>query len=408
MMEKLNMHAVDPATVGMSAQRLVRITDMVQGYIDRGELAGATTMVIRHGQVAYFAPQGMADIGAGRPMSEDAIVRIYSMSKPITVVAALMLYEQGLFGLNDPISAYIPSFKESQVFGSVGDCGVETVPAAEGITIKQLMMHTSGIIYPGGEDEVGRLWEQASQSHIGEDRRPALNTAELIDVIAGLPLAFQPGTQWRYGHSTDVLSRLIEVLSGMTFGEYLQEALFGPLGMVDTAFWVPEHKLGRLTALYSNKGEEALHLEDAAPNSRWATSPRFESGGGGLVSTIGDYARFGQMLANGGELHGVRILGRKTVELMVTDHLPPHVRPTLTGFDLGGYGFALGVAVMRDPTQANVPTSVGEYWWGGAAGTRLHIDPNEGLVGLFMPQLMDGRRLAVHNQFLALMYAALN
>jgi CubicO group peptidase (beta-lactamase class C family) len=398
----VNMQPVVPESVGLGSERLSHIADLVQGSIDRGEIAGASTLVMRHGQVAYSACQGLADLATRRPLQEDAIFRIWSMTKPIAVVAALMLYEQGRFGLYDPISRYIPSFANSQVLVKVGECGVETVPAVEGITIKQLMTHTSGLIYPGGEDEVARLWAQSYQQ-LGESQYDT-PTGELVDFVAGLPLAFQPGTQWRYGFSIDILGRLVEVLTGQTFGQYLEEAIFAPLGMVDTAFWVPPEKLGRLTTQYTCDADGVLEASDVPPNSRWARPPAFESGGGGLVSTMHDYARFAQMLLNGGELDGVRILGRKTIALMSSEHLAEDLR-SLIG--QRGYCFGLGVRVMCNPSEANIPASAGEYGWAGLASTKFWIDPAEDLIGIIMRQLIDNHGYPLSDQFATLMYAAL-
>ncbi|MBN1400483.1 MAG: beta-lactamase family protein, partial [Anaerolineae bacterium] len=226
---------------------------------------------------------------------------------------------------------------------------------------------------------------------MGADRYD-VPTGELVDFVAGLPLAFQPGTQWRYGFSIDVLGRLIEVLTGQTFGQYLEEAIFRPLGMVDTAFWVPPEKLGRLTTQYTCDADGVLEVSDVPPDSRWARPPAFESGGSGLVSTMHDYARFAQMLLNGGELDGVRILGRKTVGLMASDHISDDLRASFNAFgnqSRRGYGFGLGVRVMRAPAQALFPGSEGEYGWAGLASTKFWIDPAEDLIGIIMRQLID-------------------
>jgi CubicO group peptidase (beta-lactamase class C family) len=396
-------------TVGIDPKILEAIDPIIQHYIDRGQLPGVITQIARRGKIAHQKCFGFADVERKLELRPDAIFRIYSMSKPVTAVAALILFERGFFDLYDPISAYIPSFANSRVLQRVTTSGPSSVPLNREISIRDLFMHTSGLIYPDGKSDLSRLY----QKELARSEGVRMSTEETIDRLASLPLAFHPGERWHYGFSNDVLGRLIEVVTGKSFGEFLREEVFGPLGMNDTGFWVAKEKKDRLAACYEPKDRENkerhdnLKLQDDPQTSELLAQPAFESGGGGMVSTVGDYARFAQMLVNGGSLEDVRILGRKTVKLMARDHLLPAHREDFRKEGHRGYGFGLGVRVMIDPAVDGSNGSVGEFGWQGLASTWVWIDPREEMVGLFMSQLIPERFYPASRQFRTIMYAAL-
>lgn len=316
-----------PEKLGFSAMRLNRITRMLQRYVDEGKLAGMSAAVVRHSELAYRQCIGQMDIASGTPMRPDTLFRIFSMTKPITSVALMMLYEEGRFHLTDPVSRFIPGFEKVQVYASNG----KATKLEREIEIHHVLSHTSGLSYGFDEnDPIDKLYRAANVLRIDE------TAAEKMARLVELPLAFQPGTAWRYSVGTDVAGYLVEVISGMSLDEFLQQRVFAPLGMVDTAFYTPVEKRARLATLYS--ADKAGNLVDVGGGEMdWMAqphSPAFLSGGGGLVSTLDDYVRFCQMLLNRGALNGERLLGRKTVELMTTNHLPASVHPT--GDEAGG------------------------------------------------------------------------
>ena len=382
-----------PEDVGLSTAGLARLGSVMRGEIERGRVPGAVALVARRGRLAYFESYGRRDPRSPDPMARDSIFRIYSMTKPIVSVAAMMLWEEGRFLLSDPIDKYLPELGRRQV-AVVRGAEIELVDAERPITIQDLLRHTSGLTYEfrGG----GPVHKMYTAERIYSRNQ---SNADQVTALAKLPLLHQPGTKWEYSRSTDVLGRLIEVLSGLTLGEYLQRHIFAPLGMVDTAFYVPAPGHGRLAEAFAKDpdtgaGVQLINVHDA---------PKFESGGGGLVSTAGDYARFLQMLLNGGRLDGVRFLSRKTLELMTADHLGP-----ITGAPdllLPGYGFGLGFAVRLQPGIAHVPGSVGQYFWGGLAGTTFWVDPAEALFAIMLIQ-GPGQRDYFRNLFRDLVYAA--
>jgi CubicO group peptidase (beta-lactamase class C family) len=382
-----------PEDVGLSTAGLARLGSVMRGEIERGRVPGAVALVARRGRLAYFESYGRRDPRSPDPMARDSIFRIYSMTKPIVSVAAMMLWEQGRFLLSDPIEKYLPELGRRQV-AVVRGAEIELVDAERPITIQDLLRHTSGLTYEfRGSGPVHKMY---TAERIYSRNQ---SNADQVTSLAKLPLLHQPGTKWEYSRSTDVLGRLIEVLSGLTLGEYLQRHIFAPLGMVDTAFYVPAPGHGRLAEAFAKDpdtgaGVQLINVHDA---------PKFESGGGGLVSTAGDYARFLQMLLNGGRLDGVRFLSRKTLELMTADHLGP-----ITGAPdllLPGYGFGLGFAVRLQPGIAHVPGSVGQYFWGGLAGTTFWVDPAEALFAIMLIQ-GPGQRDYFRNLFRDLVYAA--
>jgi CubicO group peptidase (beta-lactamase class C family) len=382
-----------PEEIGLSTARLNRLTDALRGEIDRGRVPGAVALIARRGKLGYFEALGARDPATAAPMHKDTIFRFYSMTKPIVSVAAMMLWEEGKVLLNDPIAKYIPAFAARKV--AVERHGkVELVPAERDITIQDLLRHTSGFTYEfRGTAPVQKMYMEAKLF-----RRNQTN-AEHAQTLATLPLMHQPGTQWEYSRSTDVVGRLVEVLSGQSLGAFLSERILGPLGMVDTDFHVPPQKHQRLAEAFAKDPESGAAVQLVEVRER----PMFESGGGGLVSTAMDYARFLQMLLNGGTLDGKRLLSRKTIEFMTADHLGP-----VTGASdllIPGYGFGLGFAVRMHAGIAQVPGSVGQYYWGGLAGTTFWVDPAEQLFALMLIQ-GPGQREYYRVLFRDMVYAA--
>lgn len=359
-----------PEQVGLSAERLNRISELIRRDVERGEIPGAVVLVVRRGKIAYYEAFGHRDKANGTPMSKDAIFRIASMTKPFVSIATLMLLEEGRLYLTDPVSKHLPELAKLPVLAAKPDDPAgkpSTVPAEREMTIHDLLRHTSGLAYSwfGKPSPVKELYKTT-----GVEARDQ-TSAEMIEKLAKVPLQNQPGATWEYSVSTDVLGRVIEVVTGKRLGDFLEERLFRPLGMTDTGFWVSSEKHGRI----------AQPLPGEPPMRVLTSQPKFDSGGGGAASTALDFARFSQMLLNRGRIDGVTIVSRKAVELMTADHLGtiPH---TLAP----GYGFGLGVAVRKTDGLAPEPGSVGEYYWLGATGTHFFIDPKEELVAIFLAQ----------------------
>ena len=398
------MDTVKPEKVGFSSERLGRINAVMQRAIDEGKYAGILTMVARHGQIAHLGCFGLMDAEAGKPMQPDTIFRIYSMSKPATSVAAMMLYEEGYFQLNTPVSEFIPGFKDIKVFVRQTESGMELADLEREMTIHDLLTHTSGLSYGFHEDTpVDALYREVRQD-LGEDA----TLEKMVEALITLPLAFQPGQGWRYSFSTDVLGYVVQVVSGQPFDAFLRQWIFEPLGMIDTGFYVPAEKIDRFAAMYEVSDAGELRLLEAPATGKYANPPAFVSGGGGLVSTVHDYVRFAQMLLNAGQLNGVRLLGRKTVELMMMNHLPEALLPFAVNPGeppAWGYGFGLGGKVMMDPARAGILGSLGEYSWSGAASTGFWVDPREEVIGLIMTQLMPYQPLVT--ELRVLVYQAL-
>ncbi len=401
-----------PEDVGLSSERLARIDrHLQQRYVDQKKIAGALTLVARRGAVAHLSPLGMMDLERGKPTAEDTIFRIYSMTKPITSVALMALYEQGYFQLNDPVHKFIPEWRNLGVFEAGSYPQFATRPPDRAMTVRDLMMHMSGLTY--GFQMRSNVDAAYRKLGIGGAATPQGTLRDMVEKLAKLPLEFSPGTQWNYSVSTDVLGYLVELFSGRRFDEYLQEQLFGPLGMVDTGFAVPPDKKERFAANYTRGSDKSLQLADDPLDSIYARPRAFLSGGGGLVSTAADYFRFSQMLLNGGEIDGVRILGRKTIELMTLNHLPGG--QDLTGLARGrfaettydGVGFGLGFSVQLGPERTGVIGSAGEYAWGGAASTAFWVDPVEELVVIFLTQLMPSTTFNFRGQLKPLVYSAI-
>lgn len=394
-----------PEEAGLSKERLDRIGRTMQQHIAAGRVAGAIGLIARHGKIGYFETYGMMDKEAGKPMRKDAIFRIYSMTKAVTGVATMILYEENKFSLNDPVSKYLPELGAMKVAVDKKDqeTGKRTyfvVPAEREITIRDLLRHTSGLNYQGPRDEKGDLM----YPRLGVNRAD-ITIEEAVKRMGKAPLVHQPGTVWDYSLSIDVLGRLIEVTSGKPLDQFFEERIFKPLGMVDTGFYVPESKWDRLTTLYTPNEDRTIKRHPGPPQESYKKPAVLLLGGAGLVSTAMDYARFIQMLLDGGELDGARILGRKSVELMSCDHLGDLPR---TGILLPpGYGFGLTFAVNLGPGKTGNIGSTGEYNWGGAAGTRFWIDPKEEMIGIFLVQILPHTNLTYGSEFKQLAYQAI-
>jgi len=389
---------VAPEAVGMSSDRLERLDSAMQGLVDDGLLAGITTMISRQGKIAHFGTFGHQNIEDGVEMSEDTIFRIYSMTKPITGVALMILYEEGKFRLSDPVHRYIPEFEGLVVAKEDGPNGQPiTEPADHPMTIRELMAHTAGLSYGiFSQSQVDALYNEANVL----DNNSTLK--DMIDKLSKIPLRQQPGSMWHYSVAVDVQGYLVEVLSGQKFDEFLNERVFGPLGMNDTAFHVAADKADRFSQVYTHDADGNLMAQEGFGGRRdYLDPPAFLSGGGGLVSTTMDYMRFSQMLLNGGELDGVRILAPSTVKLMHLNHLPRELKEMSPGT-----GFGLDFAVVLDPVAAD-GISKGEYYWGGAAGTWFWIDPKEDLVFVGMIQHFGPRRPDVRSLSRRLTYQAI-
>jgi CubicO group peptidase (beta-lactamase class C family) len=410
---------VEPQKAGLSAERLERITTHLnRSYIAPGKIAGCQTLVARHGHVAYFRSLGHADRERATPMRDDTIFRIYSMTKPITSVALMTLYEQGYFQLNDPVHRVIPEWKDMRVYMSGEGEHMETREPARPMTFRHLLSHQSGLTYGAGLVQlvgaenmplhpVDRAYVEAG---VARNRDETLRS--FIERLANVPLRYDPGDRWQYSYATDVCGYLVEAISGKPFDEYLQENIFGPLGMRDSAFWVPAEKADRLAALYRRARDKSLRLVADAQTAAMLKKPAFFSGGGGLASTTADYLRFCEMLRRGGELDGARILGPRTVDLMRRNHLTGG--RALSDMAIGafsetaydGIGFGLGFAMTLDDVEAGT-IGGGDFYWGGAASTIFWVDRAEDLVVIFMTQLMPSATFNFRGQLKSIIYSAI-
>lgn len=379
--------AAKPESLGFSSERLGRIAPVIQREIDKGQYPGAVMLVARKGRIVYFESVGQLDPAGGKPMRKDAIFRLYSMTKPYTSVAILMLMEEGKLRLTDPVSRYIPAFANLQVSVATTDpftgaTKYVNVPPDREVNIQDLLRHTSGFVYAGftAQPKVKELYLKE-----GVDWKDVTPT-EQIERLAKVPLAHQPGTTFEYGLSTDVLGRIIEAISGMTLSQFLQQRLFAPLGMTDSAFIVPQDKLGRLAQPFATDAATSnpINLLDVT------VAQKNDAGGAGSVGTASDYSRFLQMLINGGELDGVRLLSPVTVRYMTADHLGPDTKFSGVTTLPAGTGFGLGFAVRREAGRFEVPGNAGEYFWAGAAGTGFYVDPKDDIICVWMTQGQPG------------------
>lgn len=395
---------------GLSLDRLERIAHHLDTkYLQTGKLPCAVTLVARHGQVVWNRAQGLMDMERNKPARTDTVFRIYSMTKPVTSIAMMQLYEQGRFLLDDPVHRYIPSWRDLAVYDSGQWPDFRTRPAARSMTVRDLMTHMSGLTYGFLE----RTEVDAAYRQLKLDGSGSLTLDKLIDRLADLPLEFSPGSAWNYSVSTDVLGYLVQKLADQPLDDYFQEHIFTPLGMTDTGFQVTDAQRERFAACYLHQPGDTLKLQDDPERSRYLKKPGFLSGGGGLVSTVPDYHRFAQALSQGGEYQGQRIIGRKTLEFMRSNHLPGN--QDLPALSIGafsetpyeGNGFGLGVSVKTDVAKSHTIGSVGEYGWGGLASTSFFVDPVEDMVVVFMTQLMPSSSYPIRQELRALVHGAL-
>jgi len=397
-----------PKRAGFAPERINRITDHLnRSYIEPGKIAGCQTLVARHGHVAYFKSFGLMDRERRKPMADDTIFRIYSMTKPIASIALMTLYEQGHFQLNDPVSRFIPAWREHKVWVSGAGADMQVLTPEKPMTMRHILSHTGGLTYGATRHPVDRAYQEAVVN-----RGAGETLATFAEKLAKVPLRYAPGERWMYSLSTDVCGYLVEVISGKRFDQYLQENIFDPLDMKDTSFFVAPRKIDRFAANYERQPDKTLKLIDDPERSPYLRQPTFFSGGGGLTGTTADYFRFCEMLRRGGELDGARILGPRTLELMHRNHLAGG--KDLASMAIGifsetaneGVGFGLGFAMTLGEVEAGT-LGVGDYYWGGAASTIFWVDPKEDLVAIFMTQLMPSATFNFRGQLKNIIYSAI-
>jgi CubicO group peptidase (beta-lactamase class C family) len=399
------LEVADPASVGMSAERLARIDTVLESYIAAGNLPGTVTLVARHGKIVHFSAHGFRDIESNASMQTDTIFRIASQSKATISVGIMMLQEEGTLLIDQPLSDFLPEFAKTTVAVDNDSGGYDIVPAKRKITLRDLLMHASGYDY--GQGLAKEKWAEAEiQGWYFAHRDEPIR--ETVRRMAALPAQSHPGEKWVYGYNTDILGAVIEVVSGQDLATFLHARIFEPLGMVDTQFYLTTAQAQRLATVYAKQDQHPLttapKLGTMASQGQYVDGPRKSfSGGAGLLSTARDYATFLQMLANGGEYNGHRILSRKTVELMTVDHLPDGVEFRKDS----GLGFGLGFSVVLDIGASGIPSSIGQFGWGGAYHTKYWVDPAEGLVFAYFTQLRPADGLDDHNKLTALVYQAI-
>jgi CubicO group peptidase (beta-lactamase class C family) len=402
---------IDPADAGFDRARLARIDDHFAGFVDDGRLPGWLILVARGGRIAYLSAYGMRDREQSLPVEPDTVWRLASMTKPVTSVAAMMLYEEGAFELKDPIARWIPSFEHMRVYRSGNALKPDTRPATEPIRVWHLLTHTAGLTYGFHHTHPVDAMYRSAGFEWGSP--PGADLEACCDAWASLPLLFEPGSEFNYSVATDVLGRLVEAISGQTLDEFFRTRIFDPLGMSETAFWAQEPFVDRLAAAYvanpSGPSAPALPSKSFTATNR----PTSLSGGGGLVGTAGDYFRFAEMLRRGGELDGARLLSPRTVSYMTRNQLPGGAdlehfgRPLFAETTFDGVGFGLGFSVVIDPAAGKVLTSLGEFGWGGAFSTAFWVAPEEDLTVLFFTQLLPSSTHAIRSQLKQLVYQAL-
>ncbi|WP_342163341.1 serine hydrolase domain-containing protein [Methylobacterium sp. SD21] len=398
----------DLREAGVCPQRLARIAPWMDRLVADGRLAGLSVSMQRRGKTVFARACGQADLARGTPFTLETVTRIYSMTKPLTSVAVMQLYEQGLFQLDDPVSRFLPEFKEMRVAVGGNRAKIETEPAKRPITVRDLLTHTAGLTYGFMEATlVDAVYREKGIDFLAREG----TLAEMSAQTASAPLLAQPGAAWNYSVATDVLGHFVAVVSGRPFADYLREEVIGPLGMVDTDFHVHPEWMDRFCACYAYDRERKLRPFDGSVETSFSQPPAIPSGGGGLVSTAADYHRFCRMILNGGELDGRRLLGRKTVALMTANHLPGDLAamgtPRFAETSYAGIGFGLGFSVMLDPAKAQIVGTPGEVAWGGMASTAFWIDPKEDLAVVLMTQLIPSSALPIRKELRVLTYAAL-
>jgi CubicO group peptidase (beta-lactamase class C family) len=402
----------EPKDVGLDRDRLARVDHVTHRYVDDGKLPGVMTVIARRGEVVHHDRYGWADVESRRALRDDDIFRIYSMTKPITSVALMMLYEEGEVLLENPVSRYIPTFADTQVWESGDPEAYTTAPPERAMTVHDVLTHMSGLTAGFQfQHPVDALYRA---NGLGDLTRPEMSLADGIDVLATMPLLFTPGSRWEYGASTDVVGRIVEVVSGQTLDRFFRDRILDPLGMVDTEFWVEPDDHHRLVSNYVRGRDRSLRrIDEGGPASAYAQRPAYLSGAGGLVSTAADYQRFLSMLAGGGEVDGVRILGPRTLALMTSNQLPGGVtlnemgQSTFSEAAMEGTGFGLGFSVVIDPAASHSLTSTGEFGWGGAASTAFWVDPAEELTVQFLTQLVPSNMYPIRRQLRATVYQAI-
>lgn len=387
----------EPESVGLSSSRLAEVTAALQARIDASDIAGVVAAAARHGRVVYFEALGQRDREAGDPMARDDLFRVYSMTRPVTSTAVMMLWEEGRFGLDDPIAQYLPQFADQRVFADpAAPDPARTRPRAGDITVRHLLTHTSGLgsrHHPVYRAEGVRL--------------RSITLPRMVDNAARVPLFEDPGTRFRYGISTTVLGRLVEIWSGRPFDEFLAERLFAPLGMTDTVFWADADRADRLTTVYRLDDASGALYPWAIEDVPFTERPALIEGGVGLLSTVTDYLRFSQMFLNGGVLDGVRVLEPETVALMTRNHVPEAALPLARSGYMAGSGWGLGFNVVLDAGRYPFPVGEGEYWWDGSSGTRFSIDPEHGLVTVIMAAVSPSRGGGFREEFKRLVHRAI-
>jgi CubicO group peptidase (beta-lactamase class C family) len=397
-----------PKRAGFAPDRINRITDHLnRNYIESEKITGCQVLVARHGQVAYFKSLGQMDRERKKPMADDTIFRLYSMTKPIASVALMMLYEQGHFQLNDPVSRFIPSWRDHKVWVSGVGAEMETAVPASPMTMRHVLSHSGGLTYGGTNHPVDRVYRE-----VGVNRGPGETLAMFAEKLAKVPLRYNPGERWMYSLSTDVCGYLVEAISGTRFDRFLQDNIFDPLDMKDTSFYVAPRKVERFAANYERQADKTLKLLDDPQRSAYLKEPTFFSGGGGLTGTTADYYRFCEMLRRGGELEGARIIGPRTLELMHRNHLAGGKDLKALALDAfaetayEGVGFGLGFATTLGEVEAGT-LGAGDYYWGGAASTIFWVDPKEDLVAIFMTQFMPSATFNFRGQLKNIIYSAI-
>jgi CubicO group peptidase (beta-lactamase class C family) len=388
-----------PEIAGMSSGGIQAVNTLMQKYVDEKKLPGIITMISRHGKVVSFEKFGL--MSPGKPMQYDAIFRIASMTKPIASTAVMILYDENRFQLDDPVSMYIPEFKDLKVFSGTDKNGIKLEEQTRPMTIRQLLMHTSGLASGTQDNPVDSMYRAADLS--------GGTLKDMVQKLSNIPLLYQPGTKWNYGRSTDVLSYLVEVISGKPFDIFLQERIFKPLQMEETVFSVPEEKMDRIASVYCPSESGGIQAIMAPEVNNLSEKVTFLSGNTGLISTIKDYMIFAQMLLNKGEYNGIRILKPETVELMASNHISDEIMPDDEYFKpiMSGMGFGLGFAVLKESNKPNLTGSAGSYWWSGTANTYFYIDPQKDFFIIFMTQFVPNFHYPVFKEFRELVYRAI-